>query len=130
MWWHRKQTDVRNTPTLVVNYGGVNGEYYWYNKMNIWENERFLKFYPRDALDARSIRRETAPEWDYYHIEVAKQAKRLRDAGIKIQIGAIPDAGLSPNWEIWAWCRAVSARRYCARRPRRRRLSGLFVRTG
>ena len=98
-----KQTDVRNTPTLVVGYGGVNAEYYWYNKMNIWENERFLKFYPREALDARSIRRETAPEWDYYHIEVAKQAKRLRDAGIKIQIGGHGQMqGLSPNWEIWS----------------------------
>ncbi|MBP6299646.1 MAG: PD40 domain-containing protein [Arenimonas sp.] len=98
-----KQTDVRNTPTLVVNYGGVNGEYYWYNKMNIWENERFLKFYPQGALDARAIRREVGPDWDYYHVEVAKQAKRLRDAGIKIQIGGHGQMqGLSPNWEIWS----------------------------
>ena len=98
-----KETDVRNTPTLVVNYGGLNGEYYWYNKMNIWENERFLKFYPRDALDARSIRREIAPEWDYYHIEVAKQAKRLRDAGVKILVGGHGQMqGLSQNWEIWS----------------------------
>jgi Tol biopolymer transport system component/imidazolonepropionase-like amidohydrolase len=98
-----KQTDVRNTPTLVVNYGGVNGEYYWYNKMNIWENERFLKFYPQGSLDARAIRREVGPDWDYYHIEVAKQAKRLRDAGIKIQIGGHGQMqGLSPNWEIWS----------------------------
>ena len=98
-----KQTDVRNTPTLVVNYGGVNSEYYWYNKMNIWENERFLKFYPQGSLDARSIRREVGPDWDYYHVEVAKQAKRLRDAGIKIQIGGHGQMqGLSPNWEIWS----------------------------
>jgi imidazolonepropionase-like amidohydrolase/Tol biopolymer transport system component len=98
-----KHTDVRNTPTLVVNYGGLNGEMYWYEKMNIWENQRFLKFFPQEALDARSIRRNTAPEWDYYHIEVAKQAKRLRDAGIKIQIGGHGQMqGLSPNWEIWS----------------------------
>lgn len=98
-----KETDVRNTPTLVVNYGGLNAEYYWYNKMNMWENERFLKFYPSDALNARSIRRDVAPEWDYYHIEVAQQAKRLRDAGIKILIGGHGQMqGLSPNWEIWS----------------------------
>jgi len=98
-----KATDVRNTPTLVVNYGGLNAEYWWYDKMNIWENERFLKFYPREALDARSIRRETAPDWDYYHVEVAKQTKRLRDAGIKIQVGGHGQMqGLSPNWEIWS----------------------------
>lgn len=98
-----KATDVRNTPTLVVNYGGLNAEYWWYDKMNIWENPRFLKFYPREALDARSIRRTKAPEWDYYHIEVAKQAKRLRDAGIKIQVGGHGQMqGLSPNWEMWS----------------------------
>ena len=98
-----KATDVRNTPTLVVNYGGLNAEYWWYDKMNIWENQRFLNFYPREALDARSIRRETAPDWDYYHIKVAQQAKRLRDAGIRIQIGGHGQMqGLSPNWEIWS----------------------------
>jgi hypothetical protein len=98
-----KETDVRNTLTLVVNYGGLNAEYWWYDKMNIWENPRFLNFYPRDALDARSIRRIKAPDWDYYHIEVAKQAKRLRDAGIKIQVGGHGQMqGLSPNWEIWS----------------------------
>ncbi len=98
-----KATDVRNTPTLVVNYGGLNAEYWWYSRMNIWENERFLRFFPREALDARSIRRETGPDWDYYHVEVAKQAKRLRDAGIKIQVGGHGQMqGLSPNWEIWS----------------------------
>ena len=98
-----KATDVRNTPTLVVGYGGLNSEYWWYSRMNIWENERFLRFYPQGALDARSIRRDTAPDWDYYHFEVARQAKRLRDAGIRIQIGGHGQMqGLSPNWEIWS----------------------------
>ena len=41
----------------------------------------------RETLDARSIRRETAPDWDYWHVEVAKAAKTLRDAGVKIQVG-------------------------------------------
>ncbi len=95
-------TDVRNTPTLVVNYGGLNGEYYWYERMNIWENERLLKFFPRETLDARSIRREKAPDWDYYHIEVAKAVKAASDAGVKIQIGGHGQLqGLAPHWEIW-----------------------------
>lgn len=98
-----RQTDVRNTPTLVVSYGGLNGEYYWYAKDNVWENQRLLKFFPRDTLDARSIRRESSPEWDYYHIEVAKAAKKLRDAGVGIQIGGHGQLqGLAPHWEIWS----------------------------
>jgi imidazolonepropionase-like amidohydrolase len=48
------------------------------------------------------IRRETAPDWDYFHIEVAKSAKALRDAGVRIQTGGHGQLqGLSPHWEIW-----------------------------
>ena len=99
MW---RQTDVRNTPTFVVNYGGVSGEYWWYARDNVWENERLLKFFPRETLDARSIRRETAPDWDYWHIEVAKAAKVLRDQGVKFQVGGHGQLqGLAPHWETW-----------------------------
>ncbi len=97
-----KETDVRNTPTLVVSYGGLSGEYWWYARDNVWEDKKLNRYFPRETLDARSIRRETAPDWDYYHIEVAKAAKKLRDAGIKISTGGHGQLqGLSENWEIW-----------------------------
>jgi imidazolonepropionase-like amidohydrolase/Tol biopolymer transport system component len=97
-----KATDVRYTPTLVVSYGGLSGEYWWYDRTNVWENERLLKFFPRETLDARSIRREKAPDWGYYHLEVAKSVKAARDAGIKVQVGGHGQLqGLAPHWEIW-----------------------------
>lgn len=97
-----KQTDVRNTPTLVVNYGGLSGEFYWYARDNVWEDRKLNRFFPRETLDARSIRRETAPEWDYYYKEVGKAAKKLRDAGVRIQTGGHGQLqGLSLNWETW-----------------------------
>ena len=97
-----KQTDVRNTPTLVVSYGGLSGEYWWYARDAVWEDKKLNRFFPRETLDARSIRRETAPDWDYWHIEVAKAAKSLRDAGVRIQTGGHGQLqGLSPNWETW-----------------------------
>jgi Tol biopolymer transport system component/imidazolonepropionase-like amidohydrolase len=97
-----RQTDVRNTPTLVVSYGGLSGEYWWYARDNVWEDKKLNRFFPRETLDARSIRRETAPDWDYWHIQVAKSVKKLRDAGIKIQVGGHGQLqGLSANWEIW-----------------------------
>ncbi|HET9032511.1 MAG TPA: amidohydrolase family protein [Dokdonella sp.] len=97
-----KETDVRNTPTLVVSYGGLSGEYWWYARDNVWEDKKLNRFFPRETLDARSIRRETAPDWDYYHIEVARAAKKLRDAGIKINTGGHGQLqGLSLNWETW-----------------------------
>lgn len=97
-----KQTDVRNTPTLVVNYGGLSGENYWYARDNVWEDRKLNRFFPRETLDARSIRRDTAPEWDYYYKEVGAAAKKLRDVGVKIQTGGHGQLqGLSENWEIW-----------------------------
>ena len=97
-----RQTDVRNTPTLIVNYGGVNGEFYWYGHTNVWEDKKLNHFFPQQALDARSIRREVGPEWDYYHVEVAKAAKKMRDAGIKIQVGGHGQLqGLGTVWEMW-----------------------------
>jgi len=97
-----RQTDVRNTPTLIVNYGGVNGEFYWYGHTNAWEDKKLNHFFPQQALDARSIRREIGPEWDYYHVEVAKAAKKMRDAGIKIQVGGHGQLqGLGTVWEMW-----------------------------
>ncbi len=97
-----RQTDVRNTPTLVVNYGGVNGEYYMYAREKVWDNPRLLKFFPRESIDSRSIRVETGPDWDYYHVEVAKAAKKLRDAGVRIQVGGHGQLqGLGTHWELW-----------------------------
>lgn len=98
-----KHTDVRNTPTLVVTFGGLSGEYWWYARDNVWEDGKLARFFPRETLDARSIRREIGPDWDYYHIEVAKAAKALRDAGVKIQVGGHGQLqGQSVHWEIWS----------------------------
>ena len=49
------------------------------------------------------MRRETAPEWDYYHVEVARAAKKLRDSGTPILVGGHGQLqGLAPHWEIWS----------------------------
>jgi Tol biopolymer transport system component/imidazolonepropionase-like amidohydrolase len=100
LWRH---TDVRNTPTLVVSYGGVSGEYWWYAHDEVFEDGKLARFFPQETLRARSVRREVGPDWDYWHIEVAKAAKTLRDAGVKIQTGGHGQLqGLSPNWETWS----------------------------
>ncbi|MGY3266809.1 amidohydrolase family protein [Lysobacter sp. HA35] len=102
------QTDVRNTPTLVVTYGGLSGEYWWYAHDNVWEDKKLARFFPRETLDARSIRRAIAPDWDYWHVEIAKSAKKMRDAGIHIQVGGHGQLqGLSANWETWMLAQAM-----------------------
>ena len=96
-------TDVGYTPTLIVNYGGLNAEFYWYARTNAWENERLLRFTPREIVDARSRRRETAAEDDYYHVEVSKAAKALADRGVLVNLGAHGQLqGLGAHWELWS----------------------------
>ncbi|MCH8125660.1 PD40 domain-containing protein [candidate division KSB1 bacterium] len=90
------------TPTFVVAYGGLSGEYYWYQNTNVWENERLLNFVPRAFVDARSRRRVMAHEDDFNHIDVAKAANKLRAAGVNVHIGAHGQLqGLADHWEIW-----------------------------
>ncbi len=91
-----------HTPTLVVGYGAISGEYYWYQKTNVWENKRLLNFYPRPMLDARSRRRAMTPDDDFGHIGLARDAKALIDAGGKVQLGAHGQLqGLAAHWEMW-----------------------------
>ena len=90
------------TPTLIVGYGGIWGENYWYQHTNVWENERLLKFAPRGQVDARSRRRMMAPEDDFYHFELARSVKDLVRAGGKAQLGAHGQLqGLGAQWELW-----------------------------
>ncbi|MFN8393900.1 MAG: amidohydrolase family protein [Bacteroidia bacterium] len=90
------------TPTLIVGYGGIWGENYWYQKTEVWKNERLLKFYPRGILDARSMRRTMAPDDDFGHISNAKAAQALMKAGTKVQLGAHGQLhGMGAHWEMW-----------------------------
>ncbi len=92
------------TPTLIVNFGGMSGEYYWYQHGNIWENERLLTFTPRSIIDSRSRHRTMVPEKEYEigHIATAQQCKKLTDAGVKVNVGAHGQLqGLGVHWEMW-----------------------------
>jgi imidazolonepropionase-like amidohydrolase len=96
------QTDMAYNPTLVVAYGGLEGEKYWYDRTNVWENTRLMRYAPRYIVEPRSIRRATAPDDHYNHIKVASYAKTLRDAGVRVLIGAHGQReGLAAHWEMW-----------------------------
>ncbi len=96
------QTEVGYTPTLVVAYGGLGGENYWYRYTDVWDNERLLTFVPRRNVDARSRRPIHAPDGEWNHITVAEGAKKLDDAGVIVNIGAHGQRqGLAAHWEIW-----------------------------
>ncbi|MFD2917523.1 amidohydrolase family protein [Psychroserpens luteus] len=98
------QSNVGYTPTLIVNYGGMNGEMYWYQNTNVWENEKLLKYTPRAIIDSRSRHRIMIPDEEYEngHILVSKTVKALSDAGVKVNLGAHGQLqGLGAHWELW-----------------------------
>ena len=100
--WKRSMTAY--TPTLIVTFGAMSGEYYWYQHTNVWENKKLLTYFPRDVIDVRSRQRMMLPEEEYEngHILVSKSIKKLRDAGVIINMGAHGQLqGLGAHWETW-----------------------------
>jgi imidazolonepropionase-like amidohydrolase/Tol biopolymer transport system component len=90
------------TPTLIVGYGGSFGENYWYQKTDVFDDPRLTKFVPRRVLDSRSRRRTMIPDEEYNHVDNARIAKALQDAGVSVQLGAHGQReGLGAHWEMW-----------------------------
>lgn len=101
LWGH---SNTGYTPTLVVNYAGMSGEYYWYQNTNVWENEKLLKYFPRSIVDSRSRHRTMVPQEEYEngHILTSKTCKALTDKGVKVNLGAHGQLqGLAAHWELW-----------------------------
>ena len=82
----------------------MNGECYWYEHSNVWENKRLMNFYPRGIIDSRSRHRVMSPEDEYQNgfILVSQACKKLSDAGVKVNLGAHGQLqGLGAHWELW-----------------------------
>jgi imidazolonepropionase-like amidohydrolase len=92
------------TPTLLVAYGGLSGEHYFYQHADVFDDPKLTRFVPRPVLDARAIRRRVmAPDWDWHHRSVAAGAKKVLDAGGHVLLGAHGQLqGLGAHWELWA----------------------------
>ena len=89
-------------PTLIVAYGGIMGENYWYQHSEVWKNERLSHFVPRVVLDPRSIRRIMEPDSEYHHFAVTKTVTEVLHRGGNVELGAHGQLqGLGAHWELW-----------------------------
>ena len=96
------RSGVGYTPTLIVGYGGIWGENYWYQHSDVWKNEKLLRFTPRGVVDARARRRMLVPEDDFYHIQLARTVRDFVYAGGRAQLGSHGQLqGLGAHWELW-----------------------------
>ena len=99
-----KNSETGYTPTLIVNYGGMNGEFEWYQKMNVWENKTLLKYTPRYLVDSRARHRTMVPEEEYKngHVLTSETVTALANEGVKVNLGAHGQLqGLGAHWELW-----------------------------
>lgn len=90
------------TPTLIVGYGGIMGENYWYAHTDVWKHPLLSRFVPPGTLEARARRRTIAPEEEYNQVDIARAARQLMEAGVSVQVGAHGQReGLGAHWEMW-----------------------------
>lgn len=90
------------TPTLIVNYGGMSGEYWWYQHDEVWKNARLRRFTPDAVLDSRARRRQMAADDDYQYQDVSRAVTAFAGRGGKVQLGAHGQlVGLGAHWELW-----------------------------
>ncbi len=100
------QTKTNYTPTLVVTYGGLAGDPYWRQHMDVWTQPLLARHAPPGLLAAQNVRRTMAPEEDFVDAWSAREAKKLADRGVQVSIGAHgQQAGLGPHWEMWSFVR-------------------------
>ncbi len=100
------QTKTNYTPTLVVTYGGLAGDPYWRQHMDVWKHPILSRYEPPAQLLAQNVRREMAPEDAFVDGESAREAKKLADRGVQVSIGAHgQQAGLGAHWEMWSFVR-------------------------
>jgi Tol biopolymer transport system component len=105
-----RETQVTNSPTLLVSYGGPFGENWWYANTEVHDDPKLAKFTPEQELDAKTRRRGNNPGpggWfrtdEYVFPKHAEFAKRVVEAGGRIGIGSHGQLqGLGYHWELWS----------------------------
>ena len=101
-----RQSGAGYTPTLVVTYGGLTAEDYYYQKSEVWKHPILANFVPPAVLQPRAVRRIMAPEADFRDDDAARAAKVLLDAGVLVNTGAHGQReGLATHWEMWSFSR-------------------------
>ena len=101
-----RQSEAGYTPTLVVTYGGLTSEDYYYQTSEVWKHPLLSHFVPPDQLQARSVRRVMAPESDFKDDDAAAVARQLAEEGVIVNTGAHGQReGLATHWELWSFVR-------------------------
>jgi imidazolonepropionase-like amidohydrolase len=100
-----KPTQVAYTPTLIVTFGGLGSENFFYQESEVWQHPILSRYVPPHILQPRSVRRPMAPLSDYQAIrDSTANAQRMLESGVLVNTGAHGQReGLGSHWEMWAF---------------------------
>jgi imidazolonepropionase-like amidohydrolase len=98
-------TGVGYSPTLIVTFGGMRAEDWFYQESEVWTHPILSRYVPPHILQPRSVRRTMAPDTDYQAFrDSAANALRLMERGVLVNIGAHGQReGLGSHWEMWGF---------------------------
>ena len=90
------------SPTLLVAYGGLGGENFFYQYDNPIDDPRLLRHHPRRLLDQKAWRRSVlARDWSFQ--TTAVDAATMAREGALVTLGSHGQLqGLGVHWELWA----------------------------
>ena len=97
------QSKTRNSPTLLVTYGGPFAENYFYTSENVHDDPKLRRFVPHGVIDGKTLRMAWFHEQEWAHRGGAAQVAKLVRAGAVGGVGAHGQLqGLGYHWEMWA----------------------------
>lgn len=97
------------SPTYMVGGTGPWNEEYYYQRENVWENEKMQRFLPWRQLLPHTRRRTLRPESDYGFPLIAEALKDVIEAGGYGAIGSHGQIhGISSHWELWMTATGMS----------------------
>ena len=98
------RTKTAYTPTLLVNYGGIIAEEYFYATTEVHDDKKLNRFYPHNVLDDMTRRRRVWARKDEFVFPMAAEsAAKIQRAGGLIGVGGHGQLqGLGYHWEMWA----------------------------
>ncbi len=98
------KTRTAYTPTLLVQYNGVQAEEYFFSRTEVHDDAKLARFYPHNRLDELTRRRGSWVRDDEFSFdERAADAARLQRAGGLVGVGGHGELqGLGYHWEMWS----------------------------
>ncbi len=97
------------SPTFMVGGMGPWNEEYYYQREDVWKNEKMQRFLPWRQLLPHTRRRMLRPESDYGFPLIAESLKDVIEAGGYGAIGSHGQIhGISSHWELWMTAAGMS----------------------